>query len=226
MTTNWLVAIDDSTCGESAFNYITEFVEPTLDHLYMINVVEHPNFYEPYAVPLLLDEIRALQNDRSKKVLVHYGDLAFKFGIKNITLLRGTHRNPGELIVKVAQQYGIHHCVVGRRDFGALDRFFSGSTSQYVLENAECNVIVVKQHIASPEEHANKAAVIAAEEAARLQQIDAEVPQPEIKKAILESVVAREEAERARRIENEAEEKQKAKELVQVFRLKEKKNYE
>jgi len=102
-----------------------------------------------------------------------------------------------------------------------LNGFFVGSTSKYIVEHAECNVVVVKKPVGPSEMHDNKASVIAAEEIERLQQIDAEVPNPEQNKAMRDSVVAREEAERARRIENGKDEKEAARKLFDVFMLKE-----
>jgi len=59
-------------------------------------------------------------------------------------MMKGTESNPGVMLCKAISQYGIHICVVGRRPLGGVQRFFAGSTSKYLVEHADCTVIVVK----------------------------------------------------------------------------------
>lgn len=58
--------------------------------------------------------------------------------------MKGTDTNPGSLLCKATKNYHINTIVLGRRSMSGVQRFFVGSTSKYVVENAECNVIVVK----------------------------------------------------------------------------------
>jgi len=155
MSTNWLVAVDSSDFGSQAFDYITKFFNPKTDCLYITNVVDQPgNFsyamvsYMTMADTTSLGTVRELEEERAKKVLVHYGDKAKKLGLE-YSLLRGKNLDltPGEVICKAVKKFGVHNCVVGRRELGYVQRLFTGSVSMYVLEHAECNVIVVKKHV-------------------------------------------------------------------------------
>src|SRR5262245_48617618 len=62
-------------------------------------------------------------------------------------MMKGTDSNPGVMLCKAVTEYGIHMIVVGRRPLGGVQRFFAGSTSKYLVENADCTVIVVKVYI-------------------------------------------------------------------------------
>jgi nucleotide-binding universal stress UspA family protein len=52
--------------------------------------------------------------------------------------------DPGRLIVETAIRSSAELIIVGRSDRGAIARFFHGSVSQYVLENAPCSVLVAR----------------------------------------------------------------------------------
>jgi len=139
--------------------------------------------------------------------LVHYGHRAKDAGITNFTLMKGSSSNAGELICKAIKQYNIHTVVSGRRSLSGVRRFFVGSTSQYIVENAECTVIVVKLPDNANEEHADKSKVIQLEEEERIRRVNednelvAASEKTDVKKLL--EVKAAEEAERARRIEED-----------------------
>lgn len=59
-------------------------------------------------------------------------------------MMKGSDSNPGSLLCKAGNNYNINTIVLGRRSMTGVQRFFVGSTSKYVVENAECNVVVVK----------------------------------------------------------------------------------
>lgn len=217
MSQNWLVAVDDSAQSSYVFNYALEFINKQEDHLYIVNVTEQPtSSYVSYASQDFIDKVLHVAEQKAKKILVHYGRKAKEAGVK-YTMMKGTD-HPGELICRAVKQYGIHQCLVGRRDLGTMERLFAGSTSKYVVENAECNVVVVKKPVGPEEEHGDKAKVIAAEEVERLERIGKD--EGEDKEESLESIKAREEAERQRRIQEEPQEKAKAHKLFEVFSLK------
>eukprot|EP01127_Copromyxa_protea_P021174 TRINITY_DN7208_c0_g1_i3.p2 TRINITY_DN7208_c0_g1~~TRINITY_DN7208_c0_g1_i3.p2 ORF type:complete len:141 (-),score=47.19 TRINITY_DN7208_c0_g1_i3:56-478(-) len=119
-------------------------------------------------------------------------------------MMKGSDSNPGELICKAAEKYNITNIVMGRRSMGGIERFFVGSTSKYVVENAESNVIVVKQPFGDAEEHENIATVIQAEEHERLRREGEEGP-AEIHESNLKEVKLAEEKERTRRLSEDAE---------------------
>jgi len=138
--------------------------------------------------------------------LVHYGHRAKDAKITNFTLMKGSSSNAGELICKAVKQYNIHTAVVGRRSLSGVRRFFVGSTSQYIVENAECTVIVAKLPGTGHEEHSDKSKVIQLEEEERIRRVKEDIKIDAESKSdpkALKAVLAAEEAERARRIEED-----------------------
>jgi len=168
---NWLVAIDDTPYASWAFNYATEYMDRHNDHLYLFNVHDEPTaIYGGYATPELINSIHEVEERRSKKILVHYGHKARLLGLK-YTMMKGSSSNAGDLICRAVNQYNIHQVVTGRRDMGDVKRFFLGSTSKYILEHANCNVVVVKIAVGPEEEHSDRTKAIQAEESERIRRI-------------------------------------------------------
>lgn len=59
-----------------------------------------------------------------------------------MVLLLG-HGDPAEQIVTEAKNRGVDSIVVGRRSMGTVTRWFAGSESMKVIEQADVNVVVV-----------------------------------------------------------------------------------
>ena len=220
MAQNWLIAVDDSVWASYAFNYATEFMDKKTDHLYLMHVMEEPTrVFVGYATPNLIDSMQKLEDEKARKLLVHYGHKAKDLGIQ-YTMMKGTDSNPGLLLCKAVKNYNVHQLVLGRRSMGGVQRFFVGSTSKYVVENAECNVIVVKQPIGPEEEHVDKKGLIAAEEEERIirEEFDAATAEEHADK---KSVLDAEEAERMRRMGEEKEfSKERLDKLFSVYKFK------
>jgi nucleotide-binding universal stress UspA family protein len=147
---NWLVAVDDSVTSSWAFNYATTMMDKHNSQLFILNVHDEPTaMYAGYAAPDLLTRLAEVEDLRAKKILVHYGLKAQSLGIK-FTMMKGTDSNAGELICQTIKRYNIKQVVTGRREVGEFKRFVTGSTSKYIMENADdCNVTIVKTPIGS-----------------------------------------------------------------------------
>eukprot|EP01123_Difflugia_compressa_P004729 TRINITY_DN16220_c0_g1_i1.p1 TRINITY_DN16220_c0_g1~~TRINITY_DN16220_c0_g1_i1.p1 ORF type:complete len:227 (-),score=29.62 TRINITY_DN16220_c0_g1_i1:160-840(-) len=208
MTQNWLVAIDETDVASYAFHYAVSKLNKDLDHLYLINVHDEPSIiYGGYTTPEVLSSLVEVQDKKSKKILVHYGHKSKEMGVKNFTLMKGSSSHAGELICRAVKQYHINNVVTGRRPLNSVQRFFVGSTSQYIVENAECNVVVVKQPGGAPEEHTDKEKVIQLEEEERIRRIEEEhkreVEQKKESEVALLKAHEIEENERARRLKED-----------------------
>jgi len=186
---------------------MTLYMDKKKDHLFIFNVHEETRgMYDGYAAPDLINSLSDVEERRAKKVLVHYGHKAKLLGI-SYTMMKGASYHAGDLICKAVKQYNIQTVVVGRRDMGDFKRFFVGSTSKYIVENAECNVIVIKSSIGPEEEHADKQKIIQAEEAERLRRIEEDEElkhkEEEDRQSTLKKVIRDEEKERKERIREE-----------------------
>jgi len=103
--------------------------------------------YAGYAAPDLLTRLAEVEDLRAKKILVHYGLKAQHLGLK-FTMMKGNDSNAGELICQTIKRYNIKQVVTGRREIGEFKRFVTGSTSKYIMENADdCNITIVKTPI-------------------------------------------------------------------------------
>merc|ERR1712100_505649 len=117
-------------------------------------------------------------------------------------------------IANLAQKKNIDIIVMGRRGLSSVTRFFVGSTTTYVLEHAQANVLVVKQDLPPEEVHESDVrAVKRAEEVERARRIDEErvrERQEAFRSALDKNVVVMaEEEERMRRIKEDTEAKKK-----------------
>ncbi len=59
-----------------------------------------------------------------------------------LSMSRGSHI--GAMICKAVQDKSIDFLVMGRRGMNRFSRLIAGSNSRYCMENADCNVIIVK----------------------------------------------------------------------------------
>lgn len=134
---------------------------------------------------------------------------AHEQGVANVHLLLATSESIGEMVCEAAKQKNVDFLVVGRRGLGTLKRLLLGSVSRYILENATCDVIVVKGHYGPEVEHdTTKAQVKRAEEVERQRRIEEHNAEEEAERkkrefqADLDRNVARlaEEEERRRRV--------------------------
>jgi len=164
--------VDDSVTASWAFNYAMTFMDKEIGHLFILNVHEEPkSIYGSYASPELLNRLSEVEEAIAEKILVHYGQKAQQIGIK-YTMIKGISSNVGEFICQAIKRYNIQHVVTGRRDMGDIKRIFMGSTSKYIMENASCTVIIVKNPFGDEEEAAHIQMIIQAENAERVQRIE------------------------------------------------------
>jgi len=227
MSVNWLVAVDESDVSSYAFHYAVSKMGKE-DHLFLMNVHDEPTMiYGGYTTPEILSSLNEVHEKKSKKILVHYGHKAKELGANKFTLMKGASSHAGELLCRAVKQYNIHQVVVGRRSLSGIQRFFVGSTSQYLIENAECNVVVVKLPGGTPEEHVDRQKVIQMEEDERLRRVQEEIQMESLEKnkgshesqqAALEKIHQEEEKERERRIEETK--RRGLQDMIHVFSFK------
>lgn len=60
-------------------------------------------------------------------------------------MILGHGKHIGDTVCSVVETFHINNMIVGRRSIADVKRLLVGSTSRYVVENATCNVAVVKQ---------------------------------------------------------------------------------
>jgi len=104
-------------------------------------------------------ELEDVLDDNAASVLVEYGNKAKKEGAK-YTLISGRDTSPGNIACLAVMKFNITNVVVGRKAKGkklktAVKKIFVGSTSQYLLDNAEAIVIVLKKPVMLKSDQSN-----------------------------------------------------------------------
>jgi nucleotide-binding universal stress UspA family protein len=86
-------------------------------------------------------------NEQTKKNAVNLAsaslDTAKAAGLKNV-YASDEEGQPADMILTLASEYKVNLIVVGRRGVRGLERFLMGSVSTAVINNAKCDVLVVK----------------------------------------------------------------------------------
>jgi len=215
---NYLVAVDNSGFSKAAFWTAVYMIKGKKDaRLFILNVIENTRENSPFFfVPSTIQQVIQEESKKNSRALLkYYGSLAKASDIDYTCIMAISNHAP-EMICQQVIGKKIDFLLIGRRGMGLLKRLVMGSISRYCVENAECNVIVVKNEWGPPEIHANKSKVIAAEEKERQRRIKEEENFEKKEKfhSELDLNIARlaEETERMARIHEEDECKAREKE--------------
>merc|ERR1712000_344952 len=116
----WMVAVDSSEYARKAFDRALQLMNPDTDELFVISVAE----------------------DHRAIVMGPYAAKCRARNLKFACLLgRGA---PGEAICNEAAARNVDAIVVGRHGADWMERLVLGSTSNYLVHNAKCSIMVVK----------------------------------------------------------------------------------
>jgi nucleotide-binding universal stress UspA family protein len=142
-----LLAVDGSPNSLAAVRFVTELA--AVPRVRVLAVVEPP--YVPRTAPsVVMPALRqaasalvAEQRAEHERLLAQVAaDLSLTAASVATSVAVG---RPHEEIVKAASQPDVGLVVVGARGLGAIRRMLLGSTSEYVLHEAGCPVLIVKQ---------------------------------------------------------------------------------
>lgn len=136
-----LVAVDGSKQSEQAFREALEMAKENSAKLYVACIINEVEVaYSAYAYSKILAEEKAnVEREMLKKVRE-----AKAFGIRDVTPIveLGNHK---EYLTKIIPEaYPIDLMIIGATGKGAVQKFTVGSTTDYVVNHAPCNVMVVK----------------------------------------------------------------------------------
>lgn len=86
-------------------------------------------------------------NEQTKENAVNLASAALQAakaaGVKDV-YASDEEGQPADMILTLATEYKVNLIVVGRRGMRGLERFLMGSVSAAVINNAKCDVLVVK----------------------------------------------------------------------------------
>lgn len=133
-----LVAVDSSEQARRAFQEAIEVTRRNEAHLYIL-IVSDTNHLgaEPYAVEHIVKEAETAANNvvESLKEMI-------PSDIKYSTIVDAG--NPKAKIVEYAEKEKIDLILMGATGTGTFSRLLLGSTTAFVVNNAPCNVMVVR----------------------------------------------------------------------------------
>ena len=207
---HFLIAIDDSENSGWAFDYATSVMDKKTDVCHLMTVLHDPTpvtmspFGDPDYAHELMIKARAAEKEKSKKRLRYFAHLCHQLEFKQPLKMTLGSGHIGDLICDYVKENKIDFLVMGRRGLGSVQRLFLGSSSRFCVEEADCNVVIIKQPFAPEVVHdSTKEEVVAAEEAERRWRIEeyekAIEQEKEASKKDLEEVKKMEEEERQRR---------------------------
>jgi len=137
---NILVPIDGSKKSEDALLEAVEIAKRNNGHIQILNVIDITEFnFEAFAYDM--DEVskglkRAAETtiNESKKIIPK--DISVKSTIKS--------GKPKTEIVDYAEASQVDLILIGATGLGRVERALVGSTTAFVVNNAHCNVMVVR----------------------------------------------------------------------------------
>jgi nucleotide-binding universal stress UspA family protein len=199
----WLVAVDGSKHAEQAFHAALDRLDPKVDTLYIMGVVQVNNQMIRNLIPGA-EQATKQMTDVFRKILREYTLSARQLGLQYINPILSVSSHVGAVICQAAEQHHVDTIAVGTRGLGGLRSVIFGSTSRYVVENAACDVLIVKTDMFPGELHDLKRVAVLSEEAERLRRLneitEAEVASNSDRTAAWIGSVRDEEAERKARM--------------------------
>eukprot|EP01119_Soliformovum_irregulare_P002610 TRINITY_DN12858_c0_g1_i1.p1 TRINITY_DN12858_c0_g1~~TRINITY_DN12858_c0_g1_i1.p1 ORF type:complete len:197 (-),score=46.84 TRINITY_DN12858_c0_g1_i1:99-611(-) len=126
------------------------------DVLYLVSVItqEKTNWMKPSLSSLLGSNTTINKNiEECDLDLQAFAQKAVALGVPTPHLIRAEGPHVGEIITKIVETKNIAVLVVGRRGLHQAQRMIVGSTSQYLVEHANCSIHVVKADFDPEEEN-------------------------------------------------------------------------
>lgn len=147
-----LVAVDPSWHTRHAIRFVKSVAWQKKSEIFLLHVVEikdapslkpsgGPDSWERVisrARGQLMTEARLFLEQTQQEILQQSS-----FQIKSLVV----EGFPGEKILQAAKDYRVNLVILGTRSLSNVQRFFLGSTSDCVLRNAQCSVLLVREKL-------------------------------------------------------------------------------
>ena len=129
-----LVALDGSDQSEKAFHEAVRIAKEEQSTLYLATIINDAEFTTS---PFSFEELYDLEKHKSEEMLTGKAKQASEIGVE----LGSPKRY---LANTISENYAIDLIVLGATGRGAIQRTLIGSTTDYVVNHALCNVLVVR----------------------------------------------------------------------------------
>ncbi|MGD9851585.1 MAG: universal stress protein [Nitrospirales bacterium] len=147
-----LVAIDSSPHAREAIRFVKSVVWPKNTEIYLMHVIElkHAAPFSPLDGPSSWDRVISQARGKLLAEARHFLDQTkqdmheqHSLTIKSVV----EEGLPGEEILTAAQNYQVDLVILGTRGLSKIKRFLLGSTSEWVMRDAPCSVLLVREKL-------------------------------------------------------------------------------
>jgi len=145
-----LVAYDDGHQAQRALQAAIEFARNTGAVIYIVSAYALPTVYQgTIAMDGMYPDntaiIKYLQENSQTHLENMLAEAAAKVRQENIPVYtKVLEGGPGRVITQFAEEQDIDLIAVGSHNRTAVNRFFMGSVSNYILEHVKCLVLIAK----------------------------------------------------------------------------------
>ncbi|WP_227266088.1 universal stress protein [Enterococcus faecalis] len=136
-----LVALDGSDQSEKAFHEAVRIVKEEQATLYLATIINDAEFTTS---PFSFEELYDLEKHKSEEMLTGKAKQASEIGVKTVKKIVELGSPKRYLANTISENYAIDLIVLGATGRGAIQRTLIGSTTDYVVNHALCNVLVVR----------------------------------------------------------------------------------
>lgn len=136
-----LVAVDGSDNSHLAFKHGVEVAKRNEATLYVLQVINDQNGTQsPFAYGKIIEEEQKRADEEMAAYLAYAKNHRFT-QLESIVKIG----NPKNMIARtVPEEYKIDLIMIGATGKGMVNRLLIGSTTNYVVQHAKCNILVVK----------------------------------------------------------------------------------
>lgn len=136
-----LVALDGSDQSEKAFHEAVRIAKEEQATLYLATIINDAEFTTS---PFSFEELYDLEKHKSEEMLTEKAKQASEIGVKTVKKIVELGSPKRYLANTISENYAIDLIVLGATGRGAIQRTLIGSTIDYVVNHALCNVLVVR----------------------------------------------------------------------------------
>ncbi|EQB4914200.1 universal stress protein [Enterococcus faecalis] len=136
-----LVALDGSDQSEKAFHEAVRIAKEEQATLYLATIINDAEFTTSL---FSFEELYDLEKHKSEEMLTEKAKQASEIGVKTVKKIVELGSPKRYLANTISENYAIDLIVLGATGRGAIQRTLIGSTTDYVVNHALCNVLVVR----------------------------------------------------------------------------------
>jgi len=136
-----LVALDGSEAADRAFQRALQLMKPG-DHLVLLTITDLVHFFITSGSVGSVEQLKKGMKERAGALLKQYAEKATSQSVEYSTV--EAEGNVREVICDQIVSLGVNIILIGQVGLSVSKSISIGSTSDYVIRNATCDVLLVK----------------------------------------------------------------------------------